>query len=159
VVPAVVPVTPRGPLPTVDEPGVLPPDDAPAPCLHECDGTVPGGRGDGVIGDSPSVTGAPGPAPAPIRIHAGIKPPVRVVYVAPVYPDIAITARAAAIIVLDCTIAPDGRVVDIHVLRGHPLFTAAAVDAVRRWRYTPTLLNGVPVPVLMTVTVNFSVGK
>jgi protein TonB len=41
------------------------------------------------------------------------------------------------------------------VLRGHPLLDEAALDAVRRWAYVPTLLNGVPVPVIMTVTVNF----
>jgi protein TonB len=43
-------------------------------------------------------------------------------------------------------------------LRGIPLLNDAAVDAVRQWRYTPTLLNGVPVPVVMTVTVNFRLG-
>jgi protein TonB len=43
------------------------------------------------------------------------------------------------------------------VLRSIPLLDQAAVDAVRQWAYTPTLLNGAPVPVIMTVTVNFSV--
>ncbi len=57
--------------------------------------------------------------------------------------------------ILECTIGVDGRVEDVKVLRSVPLLDAAAVDAVRQWVYTPTLLNGVPVPVIMTVTVNF----
>ena len=57
--------------------------------------------------------------------------------------------------VMEVTIAANGRVTDVRVLGGHPLFTEAAVSAVRQWRYTPTLLDGVPVPVLMTVTVRF----
>ena len=44
---------------------------------------------------------------------------------------------------------------DVKILRGIPLLDQAAVSAVRQWVYTPTLLNGVPVPVIMTVTVNF----
>jgi protein TonB len=43
----------------------------------------------------------------------------------------------------------------VRVLRGVPLLDAAAIDAVRQWEYTPTLVNGVPVPVIMTVTANF----
>jgi protein TonB len=59
------------------------------------------------------------------------------------------------IVILECRIDPRGEVVDVKVLRGVPLLDAAAVDAVRQWRYAPTLLNGVPVSVIMTVTVNF----
>lgn len=44
---------------------------------------------------------------------------------------------------------------DVKVLRGLPLLDQAAIEAVRQWVNTPTLLNGVPVPVMMTVTVNF----
>ena len=54
------------------------------------------------------------------------------------------------------TIGPDGRVQDVRVLRSIPLLDAAAIEAVKQWQYTPTLLNGVPVPVIMTVTVNFT---
>lgn len=58
--------------------------------------------------------------------------------------------------ILEATIGPTGAVTDVIVLRSVPLLDEAAVDAVRQWQYTPTLLNGVPVPVIMTVTVNFS---
>jgi protein TonB len=153
--PAVAPIQLPGPAPTLDEPeGPVPPE-GPAPCLHGCDASSgAGGSGDGTtaLGSTPSDSGG---VPTPIRIHEGIKPPLRVVYVAPRYPALAITARIGATIVLDCTIAADGRVTDVRVIGGHPLFTEAAVEAVRQWRYMPTLLNGVPVPVLMTVTVRF----
>jgi len=54
------------------------------------------------------------------------------------------------------TIGPDGRVKEAKVLRSIPLLDQAALDAVKQWQFTPTLLNGVPVPVIMTVTVNFT---
>ena len=54
------------------------------------------------------------------------------------------------------TIGPDGRVKDAKVLRSIPLLDQAALDAVKQWQFTPTLLNGVPVPVIMTVTVQFT---
>jgi len=57
---------------------------------------------------------------------------------------------------LEITIGPDGKVSDARVLRSIPLLDQAALDAVRQWVFTPTLLNGVPVPVIMTVTVNFT---
>ena len=52
-----------------------------------------------------------------------------------------------------------GSVVELRVLSGHPLLDPAAVDAVRRWRYTPTRLNGVPVAVLLTVNVRFDLSR
>jgi protein TonB len=80
---------------------------------------------------------------------------VRTVYVAPVYPNIASTAGFGGMVVLECTIDPTGHVTDVRVITGHPLLNEAATNAVRQWRYTPTRLNGVPVAVLMTVTVRF----
>jgi protein TonB len=57
---------------------------------------------------------------------------------------------------LQVTVNEMGRVEDINVLRGHPLLNEAAVQAVRQWVYTPTLLNKEPVPVTATVIVNFT---
>ena len=59
-------------------------------------------------------------------------------------------------VVLEAVIAEDGRVEDVRVLRSIRLLDDAAADAVRQWRFTPTLLNGTPVRVLMTVTVSFA---
>lgn len=72
------------------------------------------------------------------------------------YPDIARQARVQGAVILDCVIGPDGRVSDVNVLRSIPLLDQAAIDAVKQWRYTPTRLNRVPVPVILTVTVNFT---
>jgi periplasmic protein TonB len=152
--PAVLPAPAAGPPVLVDEPAGLPLDIAPAPCLFNCDGAGTG-SGNGVRED-PAGGGDPnGTGTAPIRTGGIVEAPVRTAYVAPVYPDLARIAGVRGVVVLDCTIDPSGRVVDIRVLGGHPLLTEAAVSAVRQWRYTPTRLNGVPVPVLLTVTVRF----
>jgi protein TonB len=90
-----------------------------------------------------------------VRVGGNKKEPTKTKNVAPVYPDIAKQARVQGIVILECTISPQGKVTDVKVLRGIPLLDQAGIDAVKQWQYTPTLLNGVPVPVIMTVTVNF----
>ena len=90
-----------------------------------------------------------------MRVGGGIPEPRKTRNVSPTYPPTALQARIQGVVILECTISPEGKVVNVTPLRGHPLLTEAAVDAVRQWEYTPTLLNGVAVPVIMTVTVNF----
>ena len=92
----------------------------------------------------------------PIRIGSGVRPPAKIQHVPPVYPPEARTARVQGVVVLEATISPTGEVGEVEVLRSVPLLDEAAVAAVEQWRYEPTLVDGVPVPVLMTVTVNFS---
>jgi protein TonB len=75
--------------------------------------------------------------------------------VRPVYPAIAATARVQGVVILDLLIGPDGHVADAKVLRSIPLLDQAAKDAVLQWEFMPTLLNGTPVSVIMTATVNF----
>jgi periplasmic protein TonB len=116
------------------------------------EGGVPGGVVGGVVGGLPD---APPPPQQAIRVGGQIKEPKKLKNVAPVYPDIAKQARVQGVVILECTISPQGKVTDVKVLRGIPLLDQAAIDAVKQWVYTPTLLNGVPVPVIMTVTVNF----
>jgi len=115
------------------------------------EGGVPGGVVGGVVGGLPD---APPPVQA-VRVGGVIKEPKKLKHVPPNYPDIAKQARVQGVVILECTISPQGKVTDVKVLRGIPLLDAAAIDAVKQWVYTPTLLNGVPVPVIMTVTVNF----
>lgn len=93
---------------------------------------------------------------APLRIGGKIHAPKKIKDVKPVYPAIAQSARVAGAVTIEATIGPDGRVIDAKVVRSIPLLDQAALDAVRQWEYTPTLLNGVPVPVLVTVTINFT---
>jgi protein TonB len=105
-----------------------------------------GGDADGI---------GPGAGPPGIRVGGRVQPPAKLRHVAPAYPELARRARQQGRVVLECTIDADGRVVDARVLRGVPLLDQAALDAVRQWVYAPTLLNGTPVPVVMSVTVTF----
>jgi protein TonB len=101
---------------------------------------------------------APPPAPpvTPVRITSDLRPPAKLKDVMPVYPDIAMRARISGMVVLEAVIDAEGRVVNVKVLRSVPMLDQAAIDAVRQWEFTPTRLNGVAVPVVMTVTVNFA---
>jgi len=92
---------------------------------------------------------------AAVRVGGKIKPPTKIKDVAPVYPAAAKTARVAGVVIIEATIGANGKVIDTKVLRSVPMLDQAALDAVRQWEFTPTLLNGSPVPVVMTVTVNF----
>jgi protein TonB len=118
-------------------------------------GGVPGGSLGGVVGGLPEAPPPP-PPPAPVRVGGNIRAPQKTRNVNPVYPQIAQSARVQGVVIIEATIGPSGKVQDARVLRSIPLLDQAALDAVRQWEYSPTLLNGVPVPVIMTVTVNFT---
>lgn len=98
------------------------------------------------------------PTPAPVRVGSGLRPPTKTKHVNPVYPREAMAAGAQGVVVLEAVIGVDGRVHDAKVLRSIPLLDGPAADAVRQWEFEPTLLNGAPVAVIMTVSVNFSMG-
>lgn len=98
----------------------------------------------------------PPPPQKPVPVGGVIKEPRKIVDVAPVYPPLAVAARIEGVVILEATLDERGNVDRLRVLRSAPLLDEAALQAVRRWRYTPTLLNGTPVPVLMTITVRFS---
>jgi protein TonB len=102
--------------------------------------------------------GAPPPPQAPVRVGGAIKPPVKTRDVRPEYPATAQSARIQGVVIIEATIGVDGTVTDAQILRSIPLLDAAALDAVTQWRFTPTVLpdTGQPVPVIMTVTVNFT---
>ena len=95
----------------------------------------------------------------PVRVGGQIKAPTQISKVQPIYPAEAQAARVQGIVILEATIGVDGRVTNAYVLRSVPLLDQAAINAVRQWVYTPTLMNGVPVPVIMTVTVTFNLGS
>lgn len=123
-----------------------------------------GGGIDGFIGADTIVSlPLPPPPPAsvqtPVPVGGKIAPPRQIEHVAPVYPALARASHVSGVVILQATIDARGRVMDVRVLRSIPLLDQAAVDAVRQWVFTPTLLNGVPVPVVMTVTVNFTLGQ
>lgn len=124
-------------------------------------GRVEPGLPDGVgfqmpLPGSRIVPARPPAAPVPQRAGQGVREPRKIVDVAPIYPEIARRAKVQGAVILEAVIDESGAVDRIRVLRSSPLLDAAAIDAVSRWRYTPTLLNGTPVAVLMTITINFT---
>jgi len=116
-------------------------------------GGLAGGIVNGLDGAPPP---PPPPPPAPVRIGGAVKQPQKIKDAKPVYPAIAQSARVQGVVIVETTVGPDGRVKEAKVLRSIPLLDQAALDAVKQWEFTPTLLNGVAVPVIMTVTVNFT---
>jgi TonB family protein len=95
------------------------------------------------------------PPGAPVRVGGNIRMPQRIVDASPVMPEVARQAGIRGVVILEIIIGPDGKVSDVKVLRSIPQLDQAAMDAARQWRYEATLLNGAPVPVIMTATVSF----
>lgn len=91
-----------------------------------------------------------------VRVGSSIRTPVKIRHVSPEYPAIARSAEVSGMVIAEVLIGRDGLVTDARILRSIPLLDQAALDAVRQWEFRPTLLNGTPVPVIMTVTVNFT---
>jgi TonB family protein len=98
----------------------------------------------------------PSPPAAPIRVGGAIHQPAQIKTVKPVYPPVAVSARVQGVVIVEATIGVDGKVTNATIAKSIPLLDAAALEAVRQYEYAPTLLNGVPVPVIMMVTVLFS---
>jgi len=104
------------------------------------------------------VGGLPEEAPPPravVRVGGVVKAPKQLRRVEPEYPPLAKRARLGAVIVLEVTVDDGGRVREVTVARGNPLFNDAAIAAVRQWVYAPLLLDGVPRDFSLTVTVSF----
>jgi protein TonB len=74
----------------------------------------------------------------------------------PEYPTLARKTRVQGVVVMEAAISKDGSVESLRIVSGHPLLSQAALDAVRQWRYRPTMLNGEPVEVIHTITVTFT---
>jgi len=129
-------------------------------------GGIPGGQLDGVIGgiisSSSSLAAVPRLSqPAPVvqrvRVSQGVTKGLLIYRVEPAYPPLAKQARIQGVVVMTALIDKGGNVQNLQVVSGHPLLAPAAIEAVKQWRYKPFLLNGQPVEVETTVTVNFRV--
>jgi periplasmic protein TonB len=154
-VPTIISEPALGPVPE------LPPfgsgDRTAAPCV---DCPINGTSGD------PAATGPGGPGGGgdegeggnglggPVRVST-INAPRRIRGTMPTYPEVAKRAGVTGLVVLDCTIGPDGRIRDVRVVSGNPVFHREALQAVRQWEYTRPTLNGRPISVLLMVTVQF----
>jgi protein TonB len=117
------------------------------------EGGVPGGVVGGIVEALPEVKAEP-----PI-VHVGgaVREPTKVKHVNPVYPEVAARAMVQGSVVVELQVSTQGRVTDARIVKGIPLLNDAALAAVRQWVYTPPLVDGVPVRLIMTVTVRFKV--
>jgi len=114
----------------------------------EIDGGVPGAE----VGDYVP----PAPPTKPYRVGGDVRAPTKIKDVMPRYPVIAQQAHIEGTVIIEAVIGADGRVQQARALRPAPFLEDAALAAVRQWVFTPTRLNGEPVPVVMTVTVTFN---
>ena len=125
------------------------------------------GHGPTSLSSGGGQAGPPRPNPTPstatdgattrrVRVGEGVRPPTKLVDVKPEYPEDARSAGIHGVVILDIVIGEDGSVIEARVIRSIPELDQAAIDAVRQWRFEPTLLNGEPVEVEMNVTVNFT---
>jgi protein TonB len=92
----------------------------------------------------------------PLRVSSGVQQANLINAPKPSYPQLAKAARVQGTIKLQAVIAIDGSIKNLRVISGPPLLVNAALDAVRRWQYKPTMLNGSPVEVITEIDVNFT---
>lgn len=150
-------------LPAADDSGAFAAFDEPLQLGPGCDGPgciagLPGPAGAGA-GGSDGMPGSPGGGAHTLVAGRDVSPPVKLHDVRPDYPELARRIRLSGVVELACTIAPDGHVADARVVSGPALLDAAALAAVRQWRYRPTRVDGVPVAVALLVTVHFRLGR
>ncbi len=122
-------------------------------------GGVPGGQMGGVIGGIISSTPVAVPkvaAPQRVRVSQGVTQGLLIHKVQPNYPPLARQARIQGAVVLQAVISKEGTIEGLKLISGHPMLAPAAIDAVKQWRYKPYILNGEPVEVDTTITVNFT---
>ena len=117
-------------------------------------GGVVGGVVGGVMSDTPMPVWSPGDPP--LRVGGHIKEPKKIKDVRPIYPQEAQESRVSGIVILELLIDEEGMVSEARVIRPVALLDEAARDAVLQWQFMPTLVNGHAAPVIMTVTVNFT---
>ncbi|MBZ5642858.1 MAG: energy transducer TonB [Acidobacteriia bacterium] len=91
----------------------------------------------------------------PVKLSEGVVQAQLISRIEPRYPSLAQQIKLQGAVVLHAIISRDGSITSLDVLSGHPLLVKVALDAVRQWRYRPTLLNGEPVEVETTITVIF----
>jgi protein TonB len=172
----ILPPPPPPPAPTIDRPRPAvdpnlapvvapssiavedpnPPDFTDKPVVGVIDGVENIDR----ILEPPPAAPIPKPAPpTPVRVGFGVRAPVKTHNVDPIYPPIAQAARVQGVVIIEATISEQGRVINARILRSLPLLDQSALDAVKQWEFTPSQLHGVPVPVIMTVTVNFTLSR
>src|SRR5271166_5626188 len=140
-----------------DEP---PPSTGVAGVVGGVPGGVPGGAMGGVlgsvIGNVPTAVPKAVAPPQRVRVSQGVSQGLLIHKVQPQYPPLARQARVQGTVVLQAVIGKDGTIQNLHVVSGHPMLTASALEAVKQFRYKPYFLNGEPVEVETTINVIFT---
>ncbi|MGO9590267.1 MAG: energy transducer TonB [Candidatus Acidiferrales bacterium] len=138
-------------------------DEAPPDLGAGVSGGVVGGVAGGVLGGiiggvTDNVRTIPPPPPPErriVRVGGDVKPPVPISTPQPNYPAVAKAAHVEGLVVIDAIIDEQGDVVEAKVIEGPPLLVAAALDAVAKWKYAPTYLNGQTVAIRTHIEVMF----
>lgn len=123
-------------------------------------GGVPGGVAGGIEGGVPggvlgSLAGADDPSQLTIQRISPVQRPKLIRRVTPQYPPTALKARLQGVVIVEAVTDIYGRVIKARIINGHPLFRNSAMEAVKRWVYEPYIIDGIPKPVVFTVTVHF----
>jgi protein TonB len=127
------------------------------------EGGIPGGVVGGFVGGIPDAPPPPPPPPppaaprGPVRVGGQIQPPALLKRVEAVYPELAVRAHVEGTVILEAVVDESGKVQSVKVLRSIPLLDNAAIAAVEQWRYQPVILNGTPVPFVLTVVMSFNI--
>jgi TonB family protein len=102
----------------------------------------------------PSPAGPPSDPNAPVRVGSVIATPKKIHDVSPIYPESMRQSGVTGTVILELTTERDGSVRSVRLLRGiAPPIDDAALQAARQWRYEPVMLNGAPVPVILTASI------
>lgn len=140
-------------------------DEAPPPSMAASGvvggvpGGVPGGQMGGIIGGIVSSTPMAVPkvaTPQRVRVSSGVSTGLLISHPQPAYPPLARQARIQGTVILQAEISKTGDIQNLRLVSGHPMLAPAAIEAVKRWKYKPYLLNGEPVEIQTQVTVKFS---
>ena len=146
-----------------EAPPTIEPEGPPRPPVVSIDGPAsstgfPPGMELGPVTGSSVLMPVPDPPrqAGPVRVAQLPVAPRKIADARPLYPEIALRARVEGTVVLEAVLDPAGRVTQLRVIRSVPTLDQAALDAVRQWRYTPSIYGGQPVSVLMTITIRFT---
>jgi protein TonB len=143
------------------------PEEPPMEIAGGIPGGIPGGQVGGVVGGvlGGLLSGVPAPAlrastgpKVPVRIGGSLKPPRLIFGPDPIYPTLAKQARISGVVVIEAIIDEEGKVTGMRVVSGHPLLVPAALSAVAKRKYEPTILDGDPTPIDLRVEITFNVG-
>lgn len=139
----------------------MPPDVGAVGVVGGVPGGIAGGSAGGVLGGIIGGSGGgmpppPKPTQQRVRIGGNVQAAKMIRQIQPVYPQIAKTAHVQGTVILHAIISKDGTVQELQYISGPALLMRSAMDAVRQWRYQPTLLNGEPVEVDTTISVVFT---